>query len=143
MRVVRHWAWGILVVVLVSGCYESIPASEELDSGSDVIHDPASEVRSDPRTDVAPDTSSDPQPDWDPDEDILVFCEQVCTECFAAGTPWMSRPGDECVPECADDFVDCSDEDTADILLCTGGPGCPVGPMGFATCVAPYTCLLS
>jgi hypothetical protein len=57
--------------------------------------------------------------------------------------PWQSEPIDQCIPECIADFDDCSSSDIPAILECTGGPECPAGMMGWATCISPYTCLLS
>jgi len=77
------------------------------------------------------------------DADIEGFCEIVCDVCFNGNAPWQSQPVDQCIPECIADFEDCPPDQIPAILECTGGPNCPEGAMGFATCVAPYTCLLS
>jgi hypothetical protein len=92
--------------------------------------------------DTAADTPADPAGDDGGGSDIDKFCTTACEDCFGGDAPWMSRPADECIPECVADFADCSPSDIPSILECTGGDGCPEGPMGFAFCVASYTCLL-
>jgi hypothetical protein len=92
--------------------------------------------------DTPTETPTDPPADDGGSSEIAHFCNVACIQCFGGSAPWMSRPADQCVDECIDDFADCSPSDIAVILTCPGGDDCPAGPMGFATCVAPYSCLL-
>lgn len=112
------------------------------DAPADTPVDNPTETPTDPPVDTPTETPTDPPVDDGGSSEIEHFCNVACIQCFGGSAPWMSRPADECVDECVDDFSDCSPSDIAVILTCTGGDDCPAGPMGFATCVAPYSCLL-
>jgi len=129
----------VLPMIMLPGCYDSTPMSEAQDVAPDIAIDAVHETRLDP----IPDTSSDPVVDGGPADAIWIFCAETCIACFGGEAAWNRRTAEECVPECRDDFDDCPHEDTMEIILCTGGPDCPAGPMGFATCVAPFTCLFN
>ncbi|MBW2260727.1 MAG: hypothetical protein JRG91_02050 [Deltaproteobacteria bacterium] len=116
-----------------------VPADAPVDTPADTPVD----TPADTPVDTPADTPVDTPADEGGSSEIAHFCNVVCIQCFGGSAPWMSRPADQCVDECIDDFSDCSSSVIPAILACPGGDDCPAGVMGFATCVSPYTCLLS
>jgi hypothetical protein len=128
------------------------PADNPGDTTGDTPWDTPADVPADTPVDTPMDTPVDtptetpadtPVEDTGGTSDVERFCTIVCVECFGGTAPWMSRPASECIPECVDDMADCSPSDQAAIMACPGGDSCPAGVMGFATCVGPYTCILT
>ena len=151
-----------LALALAAGCdqdtntYGDTATDTPAETPGDTVGDTSPDIPADSPVDAPPadspmdtpvDTPADTPVDTPADEggssEIEHFCNVVCIQCFGGSAPWMSRPADECIPECVADFSDCSPSDIPTILACPGGDSCPAGVMGFATCVSPYTCLLS
>ena len=143
-----------LALALAAGCdqdtntYGDTATDTPAETPGDTVGDTSPDIPADSPVDAPPadspmDTPVDTPADEGGSSEIEHFCNVVCIQCFGGSAPWMSRPADECIPECVADFSDCSPSDIPTILACPGGDSCPAGVMGFATCVSPYTCLLS
>jgi hypothetical protein len=121
-------------------------ADAPADSPTDTTADTTPDVPADSPLDVPVDTPAEAPADTPADEgptsDIARFCTIACVQCFGGTTGWNHLPADQCESECAADFAECSPSDITAILACPGGDDCPAGAFGFATCVAPYTCIL-
>lgn len=139
-------------LAVLPACWRGVAQSNGSEPDADVDAGSDDDVDSDSDSDSDTDTDTDSDPDTDSNTDIDTgsgadpaieeFCTTTCDVCFGGTTPWHLLPAEQCIEECVADFDDCPASQIPEILACITGPDCPDGMLGFAICIAPFTCLL-